>query len=90
MTTPTPNPASEHGIDRTPIRYLVLAGSYSIYNKWKQQQEIPMGEAFYVSSAEVLRGRRFSHKEVKVVELYGFWDRKDANEIMTMIDERFL
>lgn len=86
MNTPPPR----HGIDRTPIRFLVLAGNLREVHNWQDENEIPQGAALYVSGPEMLRGMQFKGDEVDVAVIGTFHLRKDAIEILDVMKTVFV
>lgn len=81
---PHPHPHPSHGINRTPVKYVVLAGTIREFYNWQHQHGIKVEETFFVSHPQILMGKQWS-ADVEFVVVGTFTERKDAQEILTVL-----
>lgn len=77
-----------HGIDRQPIRFVVLAGNIREYRNWCAYNGINPATALFVSSIDVLQGRQFTTQTTKFVEIGTFVHRADSREVVEVLRSR--
>lgn len=83
-------PHPPHGIDRNPIKYLVLAGNYREFRNWLMDNEVHPQDALFVNNASVLWGRKFQPEETSLTVLPSFNERADAEDILQIARTRFI
>ena len=74
-----------HGIERSPIKYVVFAGNYREFKVWQLENKVQDGEALFVADATNLSSLR--GKEVTFVRIGTFHLRKDFYTIMAYARE---
>lgn len=77
-----------HGIDRSPVRFVVLAGNIREFRNWCVYNGITPNSALFVSSLDVLQGRQFDSQSTRFVEIGTFVHRSDSKEVVEVLRSR--
>lgn len=77
-----------HGIDRSPIRFVVLAGNIREYRNWMAYNRVQPQETLFVSNSQILMGRKFDSLTTTFVEVGTFLSRQDAHELLAVLSTR--
>jgi len=78
-----------HGIDRDPLKYVILAGNLREHQNWCSENGVRPAEALFVATSEILRGRSFPLSTTKIIIVGTFHARNDSREILAMVQSRF-
>jgi hypothetical protein len=70
-----------HGIAASPLKYVVFAGTYGEFQRWREHYQIPLEECLYVANSASLHGLPRS-PHLLYIMLRGFYARIDRMELM--------